>query len=194
MKHFLDWCLMLQQLMLYSCVNCKKNSRRKVKTYTWLLQILKRHLTVSIWRLSLGQWGLLEFYNTINKSMYNNTKSRVWVDCKHSNLFSVKLVNTSVRYEVLCVFHCFGRHCLLNYELVAHGSFYMQTIQLLLLSLWENSGIDYLSGKRSLQRKSWKQMYPKLKFWLVVWDWISLKRQVNYYIVCSSMPNCKKRV
>ena len=91
MKHILDRCLMLQQLMLYSCVTCKKNSRRKVKTYTWLLQTLKRHLTVSVWRLSLGQWGLLEFYITLNKSMYNNTKSRVWVDCKQSNLFSVNI-------------------------------------------------------------------------------------------------------
>ena len=88
-----------------------------------------------------------EWIITLVKSMYNNAKSRVRVDCEYSNVFSVNVdVHQGLILSSFLFFIFFLRHCLVNFKIFAPESLHTQMTQLSLLSLLENSRIDYLSG------------------------------------------------
>lgn len=76
-------CLMLEQLMPYSYVNCKKSNWQKGGVYTWPLRILKKSfycapMKAIWWELRVVK--IVECIITLVSAMYKNATSKVKVD------------------------------------------------------------------------------------------------------------------
>ena len=80
-----------QQMQSLSSGSCKKSISLPTRDFTWLLWILRRHLTLKVIWWALRKHSVDEWIVCLVQGMYSNARSRVHVGDGYSEEFQVKL-------------------------------------------------------------------------------------------------------